>query len=379
MSTELIKCEDYGIEQTKAGQLAAFFNPVLERCADLEIETNLLDAEIGEDGLTKKTCKKAKTIRMKYVRERTETAKIHKEQKAGVRQIGLFLDGWKNAQLLACQGQEKKLKKIEDYFLNLEKERLEAERKKQEVIQESRAVELDKYGAFVPAEAHTMSDVIWQGYLKGVRLSFENDRLLEKQATEQREKLERENEVIRLETERISELEKLRRHQTSKLINYIVDYDDLIFAEMSDEVYKNLCEVAIKKRTEETERLEKIEAENERLIIKAERVEKERLEFERIEKAKNDAKLAELEAERLRLKKDLEIRERAEIERIAKVENERHAGLNKCDMDRLKDLIYDFWNIQNKFVFESESNKTMFASVKTQIDEIINFIEGSVK
>ena len=89
-------------------------------------------------------------------------------------------------------------------------------------------------------------------------------KLLEKQVREQREKLE--------QAERISKLEKLRLRETSKLVNYIANYDDLRFGEMSDEVYQNLCDVAMKKRTEEMERLAKIEAENKRLIIEAERL-----------------------------------------------------------------------------------------------------------
>jgi len=412
MVNELVKYKDYGIEKTKAGQLAAFFNPVLEKCAALEIETNLLNSEIEKEGLTKKTCKKAKAVRMKYVKVRTETAKIHKEQKAGVRKIGLFLDGWKNAQLLACQGQEKKLKEIEDYFLNLEKERLEAERKKQEALQEERASELRKYEAFVPAEAYTMSDVIWEGYLKGVKLSFENKKLLEKQAREQREKLEREAEIKRLEAERISKLEKLRLRETSKLVNYIADYDNLRFGEMSDEVYKNLCDVAMKKRKEEMEKLAKIEAENKRLIIEAERIERERLEAERIKKAENDAKLAKIEAEnkrliieaeriererleaerikkaendaklakieaeKLKLKKELELKKQAELAKLAKIEAEKQAELRKGDIERINDLIKDLWAIQNKFSFKSERNKEMFENVKFRISEMINLIEG---
>ncbi len=68
-------------------------------------------------------------------------------------------------------------------------------------------------------------------------------KLLEKQAREQREKLE--------QAERISKLEKLRLRETSKLVNYIANYDDLRFGEMSNKAYQNLYAVAVKKRIED--------------------------------------------------------------------------------------------------------------------------------
>jgi len=49
---------------------------------------------------------------------------IHQKVKAEFRAGGLFVDGWKNTQLYASHGLEEKLRGIEDYYKNIEKQRI---------------------------------------------------------------------------------------------------------------------------------------------------------------------------------------------------------------------------------------------------------------
>ena len=108
---ELVKINpsDYGLEEQKAKEISDMFKPMLDKMVDLEKRYNeVISLEIQPE-----TCKKAKELRLEYVKVRTGTATIHKELKAFYLQGGRFVDGWKNAQLMASQGIEEKLINIE--------------------------------------------------------------------------------------------------------------------------------------------------------------------------------------------------------------------------------------------------------------------------
>lgn len=78
--SELVKINaaDYGLEESKAAQIAAQFKPMLDKMVELEQEYN----QIISQPISKEVCAQAKELRMKYVKVRTGTEKIHKEQKS---------------------------------------------------------------------------------------------------------------------------------------------------------------------------------------------------------------------------------------------------------------------------------------------------------
>jgi hypothetical protein len=121
MTTELIKIDPvaYGLQATEAAQVEAVFLPMIDKMKELESQFN----EIALLPIEPTTCKKAKELRLQYVKIRTGTAAIHKTAKEYYRKGGLFVDGWKNAQAFASQQKEQKLEQIELHFENLEKER----------------------------------------------------------------------------------------------------------------------------------------------------------------------------------------------------------------------------------------------------------------
>ena len=357
--TDLVKIEgkEYGLEESKAKQISDMFNPMLIKMEELECEYN----EILKLGITDETCAKAKELRLKLVKVRTGTAQIHKEQKQFYLQAGRFIDGWKNTQLMASHGLEENLKNIEDYFINIEKEKA-AKR------QELRIKELEKYGVeHIPGALGAMDETVYANYIAGVKLNYES--MIE---------AERKAEADRIEAERKKELEQKRLNQTSRLIDYIDDFENIVFADLSDGEYENLCNDAISKRTRYETEQEEIRKENERLkqeaIEKGKEAEKERVRLQEIankerieaekqreilvEKAKKEAiERAKIEAE-LQAEKDKEerrIQKEKEAEKAAE-----ELELSKGDKEKYDDFLNELKAITKKYSFDSEKYKRAY-------------------
>ena len=258
MKNELVKInpKDFGIEESKAKQIADQFKPMLDKMVELEEEANevfKLDIESLE------AAKQAKEVRLKYVKVRTGTSEIHKEQKAFYLQAGRFVDGWKNAQLFASQGIEEKLMQIEKYAENKEKERLEN-------LQRERIILVEPYLESVEAlNLSSMSEEVFTIFLQGSKTNFENK--LES------ERLEKE----RLESERLAEIERQKaiEAENAKL---------KIEAEAKEKALAKERAEAENKRQIEAAKQAKIQAEKD-------------AEIKRIAKELQDKKDAEIKAE----------------------------------------------------------------------------------
>lgn len=263
MEVTIIDPKEFGIEESKAKLISDQFKPMLDKMVELEVEANeVFSLDIND----KEASKKAKEVRLKYVKVRTGTAEIHKNQKAFYLQAGRFVDGWKNAQLFASQGIEERLEAIEKHAENLEKQK--AKDLNDARIERIRPFVDDVTGLdFAP-----MNDEDFDDYLLGKKTRFEN---AQKEA---------EAEALRIETERLAEIERQKA----------------------------------------------IKAENAKLKAEAEAKEKE-LAIERAEaKAKQDA--IEAKAKQEREQKDAEIAKlkaienaKLEAERLAKIEAEKLA------------------------------------------------------
>lgn len=208
--TDIIKIDpkEYGLTDQTAKTIRMQFEPMLQKMEELETEFNsVVNLPIGE----KKTSEKAKELRLKYVKVRTGTAEIHKQQKAFYLNGGRFVDGWKNAQIFASEGKEKKLEEIEKYLENLEKARIEKlnEERTALILQYINPEDVIPYGV--------MQADVWDAYYNAKVKSFndrieaekkaETDRIeREKAEAEERERIKAENEKLKLEAE---EKEKL--------------------------------------------------------------------------------------------------------------------------------------------------------------------------
>ncbi len=160
---ELVKLDPkkFGLEETKASEIRAAFTPMLDKMVALESEYNeIVNLEISDA-----TCQRAKELRLRYVKVRTGTAKIHKKMKAFYLAGGRFVDGWKNAQLFASQGIEKMLHGIENYYEIQEQQRIDK-------IYNEREVQLRQYltpGMEVPANLGTLPDAMWHSFVTGAK------------------------------------------------------------------------------------------------------------------------------------------------------------------------------------------------------------------
>lgn len=197
--SNLIKIDpkEFGLEETKAQDIANQFKPMLDKMVELEKEFNevvKLDIENPE------TSKIAKELRLKYVKVRTGTAEIHKKQKEFYLAGGRFVDGWKNAQIFASKGKEETLEQIEKHFENLEKQRIqELENERINLISE-----FNVDGSML--NLGKMSIEVWQSYYSGVKQKFE----LEKAEAERIEKERLEKERLEAEEREKQRLENLK-------------------------------------------------------------------------------------------------------------------------------------------------------------------------
>ena len=203
---ELVKVnyKDYGLTEMKAREVEAVFLPMIAKMKELEDEYNkILSLPIEEAQHL------AKALRLKYSKIRTSTAQIHKEAKAFYLAGGRFVDGWKNAQLFASQGYEKKLKEIETHFERIEQEKINKRT-------DERVAEYTKYSDNeIPSFVQTMSNDEWDVYLLGVKKAKEEYLARQKAEAEAKElaRIEYEAEQARIREENRILVEKQKEQQ----------------------------------------------------------------------------------------------------------------------------------------------------------------------
>jgi hypothetical protein len=326
--------KEFGLQETEAKSIEAAFMPkIVERDGLKPIYTALLTKEI-----TKELCSEAKAVRLKLVKVRTGIADIHKTQKAFFLAAGRYVDAWKNKETEPVLQMEEKLSEIEDYYENIERERIAK-------LKVDRTAEIAKYQeaeAFIPGNLGELTDQVWQNYLLGVKTVYEQKIAAEKAAKEAEEKRiaeeKAEQERIRVENERLKKEAEIR-------------------------------EAEIKKQQAKAEAEAKARAEKEA---------KERAEREAKEKAERESNEAALKAEREKAEKaQAELAAKAEAEAKAKAEAEARAEaeLNKGDADKVLDLIRDLESLKTNFAFKSVKNKKMYASVGILLDKVVNYIK----
>lgn len=345
--TDIVKIDpkEFGLEEIKAQQIAEQFKPMLDKMVELEKEFN----EVIQKPITKETCKEAKELRLKYVKVRTGTAEIHKQQKAFYLAGGRFVDGWKNAQLFASQGIEEKLEAIEKHYENLERQRIEELKQQRIALLAPYAVEnVDALGLGI------MSEDVWNNFLTGTKANHEAKLAAEKKAEEERiarEKAEaEEREKIRQENERLkSEAEERER---------------ILQAERENaEKERKALEEAQRKEREAAERIlseEKKKAESEAKRIREEQ----------------EAKLAAERAEREKLEAELKAKQEAEAKAKAEAEAAAEAELAKGDNDKMNDFIFELEKLTTKYQFKSKKHKDIYVGANQLIEKTVNWIKS---
>jgi chemosensory pili system protein ChpA (sensor histidine kinase/response regulator) len=289
--------KEFGLEEKKAEQIAAQFKPMLDKMQELEAEFN----QVAAMEMSEQKVKAAKELRLKYVKVRTGTADIHKEQKAFYLAGGRFVDGWKNAQLFASQGIEEKLSEIESYYARIEAERIQN-------LRAERWGMLQAYVETEPVGLGVMDETVFGHMLSGAKAAHEAKIEAEKKA-----------EAERLEYERVEKLARERTELALPYLDFWSEYEKTLnFGKVSQADFDAFMERNKKFKAERAANLEKQRKEYERL--KAEAIEREKQEQERIEIARQEY-LMQLEKERQEREKH-EAELRAEKERAEKAQRE---------------------------------------------------------
>ena len=214
-----VDATQYNVEATTAAGIAAAFVPMLYTMTEMEKEFNAIVVLPIAD---KDTVKKARELRLRYVKVRGEVDDAHKAGKAKILRDGKLWDAWKNTGISASEGKEEKLKSIEKHAENLEKERLE----KLQILRVALLAEYVENASDLMLSS--MPDDVFEAYLttkkqqfedrKAAELKAEQDRIArEKAEAEEREAQRMENEKLKADAiEKQKEIDRIAKELSDK-------------------------------------------------------------------------------------------------------------------------------------------------------------------
>lgn len=381
------------LDNSKADKIIATFEPMAKMLKTFESKCNEVFDE-SENGVTKELSLKAKRIRLDIGKVRIETGKLKDKQKEYIKLEDRAIMGVHNILVWSVKEKEDRLKEIENHFEIQEKKCLEA-------LQSERAEKLSQY----VEDAHErnlsgMEEDVWEAYFQS-----------KKQEHEERLEAEHKAEADRIEAERIERLHQERKTRLLPFWDYVPEaFKSLNMGQSTEMEFNSIFEDCKKAKLENDKKIEKQRLENERLKKEAEERERkakagaekrakeekerqakeeaERKEREEKERKEREAHEAQLKAERearekvereeraKREKLETELRAKAEAERKAKEEEEarRQAELRKTDANKVEDLVSDLKALKSKYVFKSEKGKKMYAEVSGLLDKTIQHI-----
>lgn len=256
---EIVKInpEEYGLEKNEAEQVKVVFLPMIAKMEEMENEYN----EVIKLEPTQENCKKAKELRLRFVKVRTGTADIHKTAKAYYLNWWRFVDGFKNTVTFAIQGKEDELEKLENHFENLEKERLAK-------LQEERIKLISQYVLdYEHLQLWTMADDVWNAYFEAKKKEFNDKVEAEKKVEEERvkkiEEEKRDQERIRAENEKLKQEAEAREKQLTEERAEAKKKQDELEAKAKQEAEAR--EKLEKEKREQEEKIKKEQEDNKRL------------------------------------------------------------------------------------------------------------------
>ena len=288
--TEEIKPEIYGLEPKEANQLTSGIDVIT---AELKV---LKDAyvDVIELEITTENLPIFKDLRKNFTKNRTSREKLRKAKKSYFLNGGRFVDAiFKNIDA-ECELMESKLLEAEKYFENLEKQ-------KAKDLNDARIERIKPFVDDITGlDFAPMNDEDFDDYLLGKKTRFEN---AQKEA---------EAESLRIEKERLAEIERQKAIETenAKLKAEAEEKEKALEKERAEAKAKqDAVELKAKQDSEKAEAERKIEADKQ-AKIQAEK-DTEIAKLKAIETAKIEAeRLAKIESDNLAkapIKKQLEV------------------------------------------------------------------------
>jgi hypothetical protein len=355
MITEIIKSEDYGVEENKFNEMQKGLQLTLN-------ERDLLREEfevVSKLEVTEENKPKFRSLRLKWAKNRTGGVNDwHTKGKAVSLAIGKLYDARKNELNREGQANEKVLLDAENQLENLEKERLHQ-------LHLQRAEELSQYVNDAYDRVLTnMEEDVWLMYLASKKKIHIDSIKAELQAEKERQRLidEEKAEIERINLENAKLLEeanqraKIAEEKAAKQFAAQKKIDDKRIAE---EKLAEIHRVAKQK---------KIDADN---LAKQKVIDDKRIAEQKV----IDDKIAKEKIESDKIKKELEAKKQEELELIESKKLALQNELNKGDSDKVKDLIADLISLKNKYTFKSDNNKKMYSDVCGLLDKVISFTQ----
>jgi len=275
MTKQLIKIDatEFGVQKTEAKQIESAFVPMATIMRQMEDEYNKI---VSAKEITAELSLQARTLRLAYVKVRTNADAAHKTGKEKLLIETRAWDGLRNLLKYASQDKETELDKIEKYQQHLEAE-------KKEKIRNERAAVLDKYEAnYDHIDIGAMDEDVWKNYVAGVKLQYdqkieaekkaEEDRIAaEKKEAAERERIRKENEQLRKEAE-AGRIKAAKEHEKAdaarKKQEAIAEKERLAREKAEKELQKKKnAEAAEKKRIEDEKKAARLAPDKEKITI----------------------------------------------------------------------------------------------------------------
>jgi hypothetical protein len=324
--TEEIKPDLFGLELSKAQEMTSGLSTTL---AERKVLENAYIDVIALE-ITTETLPIFKELRLKIVKNRTQgIEKWHKTNKAFYLAGGRFVDAVKNKEIVVNEEMEAKLLEAEKFFENQEKEKahlLNLER-------------IEKIRPYVQ-DADTMNfsdfdDESFEDFILGKKTRFE------------KEQKEREAEALRIETERLAEIERQKaiEAENAKLKAEAEAKEIALEKERTEAKAKqDAIELKAKQEREQAEKERQIEADRQ-ARLQAEKdaeIKKEREAREKLEDDLRAKKQAELKAE-AEAKKEAENFAKEPIKkRLTVWVDSFNYGLQPVENETTKDIVLKF-------------------------------------
>jgi hypothetical protein len=348
--------KEFGLDESQAQEIEQHFTPVVvERDNLAEIYTEIVGKEISPETTTQ-----ARELRLKLVKVRTNTDKIHKTQKAFYLAGGRFCDAWKNKTIIVLEQMEEKLLSIENYYINIEKEKAEKLKQERILILSEFCENPESYPLGL------MSEDAFNNLVEGQKLIIKQRQEKAKKAEKERVEAElreaKERERIRIENE------KLRKENEAKELQLRKEREEaekkLAEERVKAESERKVVEEKNRKEREEAERLAKIESDKQAKIIAEQKAQQERIQAELDAKraADNKIKAEKEKAETLRIAEEKRLAKAPDKEKLSKwLDN------IKCEMIDITTLNNDAYNAATDIIAKFEAFKNW---AKSQINNL---------